>query len=322
MNTDPLVSIICLTYNEEKYVRDCLDGFVMQKTSFPFDVYIYDDASTDATQSIILEYVERFPDIFKPTFYEENQYSKGERFIGLREGFNTANGKFIAYCEGDDYWTDPFKLQKQVDFLETNPEYSVCAHETVIRNDTDPKEDGTLFTHTKVNLFLDRTTRNRYSLSDTLTGNIFHISSMVFRKMHFDWPEWIKEITALDMVIFMMLACNGDIYLMRDQMSVYRHNSTSITSTQNMFASQIAFNDASISILDKMDVFWQRSYHHDIAKVKAGYYTNNMFRYLSKGNRNYHKAMEMAQKAIKSDIFSFAKSFIIESAFKIKQHLA
>lgn len=123
----PLVSICSLVYNHEPYLRQCLDGFVMQQTSFPFEVVIHDDASTDGSAAIIREYATRYPNIFVPIYQTENQYSQGKK-VSSTFVFPRARGKYIALCEGDDYWTDPLKLQKQVDFLEANPEYSMCFH--------------------------------------------------------------------------------------------------------------------------------------------------------------------------------------------------
>lgn len=114
----PLVSINCITYNHEAYIRQCLDGFLMQRTTFPFEVLVHDDASTDNTQAIILEYKEKYPTIIKPYFQKENQYSKGKGFIGLKINFERAKGKYIALCEGDDFWTNPKKLELQVSAFE------------------------------------------------------------------------------------------------------------------------------------------------------------------------------------------------------------
>lgn len=322
MNTNPLVSIVCLTYNEVQFVRDCFDSFLSQKTNFPFEVLVYDDASVDGTQDIILEYASKYPGVFKPTLYKENNFSKGLGFYGLRVGFSEARGKYIAYCEGDDYWCDSNKLQKQVDYLESNLECEVCAHETKIRNDEDSKEDGVLFTHTKVNIFLDRTKQDCFSFEDTLTGNIFHISSMMFRNSApIKWPDWICEVKALDMVLFMLLAERGDIYLMRDVMSVYRHNQKSITSTQTEFFNQVAFNNASMDILEKMDEYWEGKYHKEISKVESRYYVNNMFCYLSKSMRDFEMAKIMAKKARMYDMKTFWKYLFVESWEKLKKHL-
>ena len=124
----PVVSICCVAYNHVHFIRQCLDGFVMQKTNFPFEVLIHDDASTDGTQDIIREYEAKYPDIIKPIYQKENQYSKGVR-VSLVYNYSRVRGKYVALCEGDDYWTDPYKLQKQVDFLEAHPDYVMCSHQ-------------------------------------------------------------------------------------------------------------------------------------------------------------------------------------------------
>ena len=104
-NIEPLVSICCLTYNHAPYIRDAIEGFLMQKTNFPVEILIHDDASTDGTADIIREYETRYPDIIKPIYQTENQYSKGVK-ISREYQFSRARGKYIALCEGDDYWTD------------------------------------------------------------------------------------------------------------------------------------------------------------------------------------------------------------------------
>ena len=124
-NGKPLVSIFCLTYNHAPYIRQCLDGFLMQKTTFVYEVIINDDASTDGTTEIIREYEEKYPDIIKPIYHEENLYSKGERGFWNRYCLPRSKGKYVALCEGDDYWIDPYKLQKQVDLLENNVDYGL-----------------------------------------------------------------------------------------------------------------------------------------------------------------------------------------------------
>lgn len=125
-DNDPLmVTIRCLTYNHEPYIRQCLEGFVMQKTNFRFEAIVHDDASTDGTAAIIREYAEKYPDIIKPIFETENQYSKKDGSLS-RIMNSHMKGKYIAMCEGDDYWTDPLKLQKQVDFLESHLECGMC----------------------------------------------------------------------------------------------------------------------------------------------------------------------------------------------------
>lgn len=126
-DSQPLVSILCHCFNHEEYLEDALNGFLMQKTDFPWEVLLHDDASTDKSIEIIQRYVSLYPRIIKPIFQKENQYSKG-----LKPSFFTtkvAQGKFFAFCEGDDYWLDENKLQIQADFLNENPSYSVCGHD-------------------------------------------------------------------------------------------------------------------------------------------------------------------------------------------------
>lgn len=130
---DPLVSIRCMVYNHEPFLRQCLDGFVMQQTTFPFEAIVHDDASTDGSASIIREYAEKYPDIIKPIYETENQYSKHDGSLKrIMDAAMHPNSRYIASCEGDDYWIDPQKLQIQVDFLESHPDYYMSCHAFVI----------------------------------------------------------------------------------------------------------------------------------------------------------------------------------------------
>ena len=119
--TTPLVAIRCITYNQAAYIRQCLDGFVMQRTDFAFVAIVHDDCSTDGTDDIVREYAQRYPHIIKPIFETENQYSKGDGSLSriMTQACNNTGAKYIAMCEGDDYWTDPLKLQKAA-FLSMN----------------------------------------------------------------------------------------------------------------------------------------------------------------------------------------------------------
>lgn len=124
----PFVAIQCFVYNHESFLRDCFEGFVMQQTNFPFVAIVHDDASTDGSAAIIREYEEKYPDIIKPIYEKENQYSKRDGSLEriMNVAIDATGAKYVAMCEGDDYWTDSLKLQKQVDFMEANPEYGLC----------------------------------------------------------------------------------------------------------------------------------------------------------------------------------------------------
>ncbi len=123
---DCLVSILCTAYNHEQYIRSALESFVSQKTNFAFEVLVNDDASSDGTAAIIREYEEKYPEIIRPFYQVENQFSKGIGYIYENIFYPKARGKYFAFCEGDDYWTDESKLQRQADFLESHPDYSAC----------------------------------------------------------------------------------------------------------------------------------------------------------------------------------------------------
>lgn len=169
---EPLVSICCITYNHENYIRDAIEGFLMQKTSFPIEIIIHDDASTDNTAQIIKEYEDKYPDLFCNIFQNENQWSKGGGSIYARFVYPQARGKYIALCEGDDYWTDPLKLQKQVDFLEENPDYGLVHTNFVINN-----------TKTGIKQISNGYFLNGQTIEDYLVGK-FHIATLTtcFRK--------------------------------------------------------------------------------------------------------------------------------------------
>lgn len=156
MENFPLVVIRCITYNHEPYIRQCLEGFIMQRTNFSFEVVVHDDASTDKTAKIIQEYAEKYPEIIKPILETENQYSKHDGSL-RRIMDEHMHGKYIAMCEGDDYWIDPLKLQKQVDFLEANPDYGLV--------------------YTNVNFYFQN--RNEYEENYITSGKIKHSKSFI-----------------------------------------------------------------------------------------------------------------------------------------------
>lgn len=121
-----LVSVCCITYNHAPYIRQCLDGFLMQKTNFKYEIIIHDDCSTDGTTDVVREYADKYPNIIVPIIQDVNQYQNGNTSILASFLYPKVRGKYIAICEGDDYWIDPLKLQKQVDLLEKNLDVGLC----------------------------------------------------------------------------------------------------------------------------------------------------------------------------------------------------
>ena len=189
----PIVSICCLTYNHVQFIRNALDGFLMQEppTGVPknepwYEILIHDDCSTDGTTKIIKEYAAKYPDKIFPLYEEKNQYSHGGAGKMDLYNYNRARGKYIAYCEGDDYWTDAKKLQKQVDFLETHLDYSVCWHRVLrfnMNNQTLSEDD--------CGGFGDEEGKN-ITLYDTLNTWLTQPLSMVFRFGDYDL-SWVQQ---------------------------------------------------------------------------------------------------------------------------------
>ena len=213
-----LVAINCLVYNHESYLRECLDGFVMQQTNFPFVAIVHDDASTDNSAAIIHEYADKYPNIIKPIFERENQYSKRDGTIQriMNAAVDSTSAKYVAMCEGDDYWTDPLKLQKQVDYMEENPECSLCFHKvnTLIQETGEIKEE-----------FIVRDMPGKSNIVDLAKGNYIHTPSVLYRKECLDVKSYYNMVPCIpsDYVMWMLLAEKGYIYKFNEAMAVYRY---------------------------------------------------------------------------------------------------
>lgn len=220
-NGEPLVSICSMTYNHEPFIRQCLDGFLMQETDFPFEVLIHDDASTDKTADIIKEYVKKYPDIIKPIFQTENQYSQGVK-IGPTYVYPKAKGKYIALCEGDDYWIDPYKLQKQVQFLEENYEYILSAGRSKVYVGNSFREFPMPKTGTIT--FKDIAHKNFIVTNTTLFRNIFKGNKV--KKFY----HYINEVMNGDIYLWLFLLKEGKGYVHDDIFGVYRRHEAGVWS--------------------------------------------------------------------------------------------
>lgn len=214
---DLVVSIQCMVYNHEPYLRQCLDGFVMQKTNFKFEAIVHDDVSTDGSVAIIREYAAKYPDIIKPIYETENQYSKKDGSLD-KIMKDACRGKYIAICEGDDYWTDPFKLQKQVNFLDEHQLYSAYATNSKIID-----KDGN-----QIRLFSNKESREIYNMNEIVEKRQFHTASVLWRnrcyrdicpKYHWDTYIWCYLLT------------KGKIWYDNAITCVYRKAEQGVTST-------------------------------------------------------------------------------------------
>ena len=213
---DVVVSICCLAYNHEKFIEDALEGFLIQETNFPFEILIHDDASTDNTANIIREYEKAYPHIIKPIYQKENQFSK---FVNIFSKYqiSRAKGLFIAMCEGDDYWINKLKLQKSVDFLENNKDYSACAHDVVVIDENNKLKEETLFGNYHEDLL---------TIDDQIKYNNLPSLSLVFRKKCFD-PELFIKLKKNnkyigDIQLKSMILSQGKIKYFKEKMGTYR----------------------------------------------------------------------------------------------------
>lgn len=225
-NDSPLVSIVCESYNHEKYLRDCLDGFVMQKTNFSYEILIHDDASTDHSQEIIKEYCEKYPHLFKPILQKENQYSKGVK-IWHSIQFPRAKGKYVALCEGDDYWTDPFKLQKQINLLESNQDASMCYHACKNIFEEDNEKD----------IVFGEYVSPSYGAQDIIWGYPFQTATVVLRKDVISsniYKNASQTNLNGDVIVFLTAAYMGKLIGINEQMSVYRRHKAGVSNNNSL----------------------------------------------------------------------------------------
>lgn len=210
-----MVSISCITFNHEPYIARALDSFLMQKTDFPFEILVYDDASTDRTQEIIREYEARYPDIIKPYYQTENQYSKGKYNVEGFYNYPRAAGKYIAMCDGDDYWMDEHKLQMQVDYMETHPECAMCLHAARIETEERAVQSLKIRPYRKSQVIPAEKVIDKPSNYPT--------ASLLFRTEYTrDLQDYYYVSPVGDIPIQIHMAAKGTVYYMDREMSVYR----------------------------------------------------------------------------------------------------
>lgn len=258
-----IVSIICICFNHEKYISNTIDSFLMQKTTFNFEILIHDDASTDKSQEIIQNYTNRYPKIIKTVLQKNNQYSQG--LVPYNIIKKLAKGKYIAFCEGDDYWTDPLKLQKQVDYLEAHPEVVISSFDANIVD-----SDGNKISDSKLPVNHHRD----YSSQELLEGKAWLLTlNWVYRNINIGFiPERLKVING-DKFFTSILGQHGSSHHHTDiNPSVYRMHKGGIWS--------------SLDEEDKLEAhintyFWMYKYYKRIGNLEIAEVFYNKFNSLS-----------------------------------------
>lgn len=218
VKSNPTVSICVQTYNHDKFISECLDGILMQETSFDFEILLGEDNSTDNTRQICIEYAKKHPSKIKLFLHDRSNVIYIDNTPTGRYNFiynlNQAKGIYIALCEGDDYWTDHLKLQKQVDFLEQNKDYSICFHEVSTKNELNQKIEKDNITN--------QNTPQTTTILDLAQENYIHTPSVVFRNTLKQFPPNFEKSPVGDYFLQLLNARSGKIYKIKDNMAVYR----------------------------------------------------------------------------------------------------
>ena len=227
MTNIPLVSVCMITYNHESFIAEAIEGVLMQQTNFPIELIIGEDCSTDNTRKVVREYEEKYSDTIIAHYPETNR-GMSDNFITTMK---SSRGRYIALCEGDDYWTDPLKLQKQIDFLETNMEYSTCCHfYSLLRNDVVEKREYPLFFKSKHVSLFDSVKYYSFDRNDNLNYFVTQPLTAVFRRDIIDQIPFDKYALFRDIHLFYHLLSHGKGALLCLYSGVYRKHSGGIFS--------------------------------------------------------------------------------------------
>lgn len=315
---DVTVSIICIAYNHEKYIKNTIEGFLMQKTTFNYEILIHDDASTDGTAAIIQNYASRYPDKITAICQKENQYQKGKPCSLLL--INQAKGKYLAFCEGDDFWTDCEKLEKQVQVLESYHECVACVHNVlVVRENGEPwdKSYQRNYYENQDKIFDVRYLRNRCKFC--------HTASLMMRR------ELFSNMSSQQMDAFINVKANGDMkwaaiiaasgkwYHIARNMACYRY----VTDGNDSWSARNKGNNISLVTYQKLESvreFIQYYYNIDISY--QGYYRflcfQSMVNYIKDRNDNNYEIYKTLWKNNQYSIFRFSIDLLKKICEKFK----
>ena len=265
---NPKVSVCVPTFNHEQYIAQMLDGTLMQKTDFDFEIIIGDDASTDETPAIIREYAARFPEKIKAFLHPTNLGPKEPKEFAGRNNvlqlLRACAGQYVALCEGDDYWTDPLKLQKQVDFMDQNPSYSICHHNLkVVYEDGSPAHD-----------FNEADQKTNSTLVDILADRWFIGTASTFYRNIFrqqNFADWHAKAASGDWALVVQLAATGPIHYLPEAMGVYRKHQGGLSNVQA--ANNVFFLQNRLEMFENIDA-WTNFEHHEVITTTVEKYEN------------------------------------------------
>lgn len=289
--TITLVTICCLTYNHENTIAQALDGMLMQETEFPFEIIVHDDASTDGTTDIVKKYAEKYPDIVVPIIQKENQFRKcnlAKSYVNPK-----ARGKYIAICEGDDYWTDPRKLQKQITYMESHPDCTMTFHAVEQLNSDGGIEEFHPVAYSGIVPAEEIIKR----------GGLFCPSvSLVFRRDVCEmWPEFRDMAQVYDFPLQILAAINGEVYYYDEAMGVYRFGAAGSWTEAHQHETDYAHMENEEKWLDLFNQFSDNQYvnevNYHLAHIWQIEYRNNL------NIENYKKSRVYAKRLSGKDAF-------------------
>lgn len=250
---EPLVSISCVTYNHEAFIADAIEGFLKQQTPFPVEILIHEDASTDRTAQIVRAYERAHPDKIRAICQQENQYSKGTRMSHFN--YARARGKYIALCEGDDYWTDPLKLAKQVHLMETHPNVELCFH--AARR----IPHGSTTTDKVIGRYAEKD--SLVTTEDIVTrshGSIPTASCVITKRAAEELMRFRAEVCGVrvgDVVVQILSSFSGGALYLDEQMSIYRYKTPGSWSScqANNAENKMKYARDRIQVMEALDTY-------------------------------------------------------------------
>lgn len=263
--SNPEISILCITFNQVEYVKRCLEGFLAQRIDAPIEILVNDDCSTDGTTDILLKYQREHPELFRIVTHDENQYSRGKSPMG-EFLVPLARGSYIAMCEGDDFWTDPTKLQVQLDFMESHPAYACCVHANEhVRAESGAHMATIRYASHDCEVSIDDIT----SRSQCYATNSMFVRSSAMRAYRDSQFFTFRADGDHKMLLYFGLVAGGIYYLDR-VMSAYRMLSKSSVNRKLLLSGNLEENarrkrDQRISLLKFADSFTEGDYHAQIA---------------------------------------------------------
>lgn len=307
-----IVSIFMITYNHEKYIKEAIESILEQKTNFVYELVIGEDCSIDNTREILKEYQKEYPDKIKLILHDSN--------IGVIPNmlatFRACRGKYIAMCEGDDFWTDPLKLQTQVDFLENNLEYNMCFTSSENYNQT---------TGEVVEQFPDSFQDKDYTLNDIFKSNMGNTCTVMYRNLNIEIPSVFNTFSLGDWPLHMLYAERGKVKYIGKSMARYRIHPGGIWS-QDKVVNNLRHV---IDMLLGMNTYFERKYEKEIHTSISKYLLILAFKYMkAKDIRNfvgtYNKSKKFGSTSMREIIILFMDCCfqdILKHLFNLKQKL-